>query len=101
MERKERVVGPLKPRMLPPVRLRGELPPGAREQPGGTDRDVLATLCVDHTGKVTDVRVNQAPVGRSTEVVGALSRWQFRPYEVGGTPKEACFPVAFELGAER
>jgi len=91
----------LAPRMLPLVRVRGDLPPGASPEPTGSERDVVAMICVDATGRVSDVRVVSGPAGRHTEVTGALGRWQFKPYEAAGERKEGCVPVSFALGPEQ
>ncbi len=87
--------------MLPAVRVRGDLPPGASAEPTGGERDVVALVCIDATGRVSDVRVASGPAGRHTEVTNALGKWQFKPYEVGGERRDGCVPVAFSLGPEQ
>lgn len=78
------------------TKLSGELPAIKGK---GSDVSVVAKMCLDAGGRVTDVAVKKVAPEIAVQLQSALKAWRYKPY-VDPTTKQAtpvCFPLSFKL----
>jgi hypothetical protein len=86
--------------MVPPnkvTKLSGEMPRLAVGKTNDIPPVVAAKLCIDTSGKVTNVDLmTKLERHAAADLVDAMQKWRYAPYKDNGTPAAACFAVSFK-----
>lgn len=73
------------------ARKRGEMP----DRIGSGD--IKAKLCIDRTGTVTSVELQEVPPEHARKIEKRLATWRYEPYRTNGALTAVCFAVSLAL----
>lgn len=81
------------------TKLAGELP--AFHASGEPSGDVLAKMCIDEQGQVTQVKIVKSAPEFASDLQRALSSWRYKPYLKGDKASPACFLLSLRVVVKR
>ncbi|MCW5808109.1 MAG: PEGA domain-containing protein, partial [Deltaproteobacteria bacterium] len=81
------------------TKISGETPNVAKSKRAEMPSTVAAKVCIDTSGKVTNVSVITQKLERMTvgDLTSALYAWRYKPHMVNGVATPACFVVSFQV----
>jgi hypothetical protein len=82
------------------VKLAGDLP-ALRVKSGDPNGEVLAKMCIDESGRVSQVKIVKSNPEIAADLQRALLGWRYKPYLKNGQATPVCFALPLRVVVRR